>query len=394
MMTKEFNAARYVFVALLLLLVQKSSANLIDGSGNAIPGTEGLELAPDVDLSNLNLKGLRVPSDVSIRGARFTNSNLDGAFIGPELDRVDFTNAIITNSHIPLLTPQQLYSTASARARDLHGIELSGQGFSWNLRGQNLRSATLGSKFENSDFTEANLQDAAVFASLTGSNFTNANVAFARFRSSNLNRNQLYSTKSYKDKNLEGIHFISRCCFFTRENYRVDRWDFSGQNLNYSAFRRANAERSDFSNASMRLSDLSFAVAPESTFANVDLVDGDLFRADLVGSDFTNANLANVDLRGAISSNAQFAGANIQNASLEFIRDLNDANFSEETTYNRWTVFPVGFDPNKAGLTRIEYTLGDFNGNQLIDTDCYQKPQRPEDFAQLSDERDGPLQVR
>ena len=78
------------------------------------------------------------------------------------------------------MTAGQLFSTASYRANDLHGISfLNSDLTGWNLSNQNLTGASFSG------------------GTLTGANFAGATVAGVDFSYSNLTADQLYSTASY-----------------------------------------------------------------------------------------------------------------------------------------------------------------------------------------------------
>lgn len=155
------------------------------------------------NLTNANFTGANLTNvDMFLGkadGASFARANLSGANMrGVSLVNADFTNAIVVGTNFTLgrergFTLSQLYSTASYKAHDLHGTNLSendltGAKFAGlNLRNANLRLANLA----NADFTNAwidgaNLSDASYWG------FTPA---------------MLYSTASYKAHDLHGVNF-------------------------------------------------------------------------------------------------------------------------------------------------------------------------------------------
>ena len=153
---------------------------------------------------------------------------------------------------------------------DLRGADLSGA----NVAGANLEGAT----FEFSRLTEAN--------------FTGANVRGAWFVGANSPRGlieqQLYSTASYQEKNLQGIG-LSR--------NDLTGWDFAGQNLS-----GADLFRSTFTSAQLSGANLAGANLESATLTNADLTG-----ANLSSSTLTNADLSAADTRGA--SGLDSAGA-------------------------------------------------------------------------------------
>ena len=99
----------------------------------------------------------------------------------------------------------------------------------------------------------------------------------------------------------------------------------------------------------------SGAIMTNHLFRNIQFVDTIFQDADLTLSHFVNASLANTDLRGANLSGANLTGAT-----------LSQTRFDGETTYDRFTRFPEGFDPVAAGLTLTETRLPDTIGNVRI----------------------------
>ena len=135
---------------------------------------------------------------------------------------------------------------------------------------------------KNVDFRDATINN-AVLGNVTPLGFT---------------EDQLYSTASYKAKDLQGVLL---------NNNDLTSWGFSEQNL-------ANA------------------VLVGSQLGNADLSDANLVNSDLRGAKLTLANLR------ANLKNVCFA-----EESGEGPANLADASFSAETVYNQWTIFPQGF---------------------------------------------------
>jgi hypothetical protein len=77
----------------------------------------------------------------------------------------------------------------------------------------------------------------------------------------------------------------------------------------------------------------------------------------LAGCDFRGADLSCADLAAArIDERTDFRAARLCGADLrvdQTWRPLAIARFSAETLYDDLTVFPPGFDPHLAGLTRL-----------------------------------------
>lgn len=151
------------------------------------------------------------------------------------------------------------------------------------LNGADLSFAAMyDSNLSSANFDEANLTGADLHeAILAGATLNNAMVQRADFSSmyTRLSKEQLYSTASYKEKDLSGI---------VLRQLNMSNWDFSGQNL-------ANA---NLSNASVH--------------------------GDLSGANLNNATLSNTRLNGAILRGADLSNANLTLASLDYT-DLTDA---------------------------------------------------------------------
>jgi hypothetical protein len=100
-------------------------------------------------------------SEATLTGANLTNATVKGANFG----YTTFSG----------FTKEQLYSTASWKAKDLTGIVLRGNNLSgWNLAGQNLTSAYL----DSATLTGANL----ISANLTSATLTSADLTLADLR--------------------------------------------------------------------------------------------------------------------------------------------------------------------------------------------------------------------
>jgi uncharacterized protein YjbI with pentapeptide repeats len=176
------------------------------------------------DLHEINL------SDNDLTGWDFTGQNLTYAtMIRTTLDRANLEGSVVygVNFGETTITKEQLYSTASYRAKSLGHIDLFASDLTgWDLSGQYLRGAWL------------NLKGSTIFtdAIITGASLTG------------LNAQQLYSTASYQAKNLHGIR-VSGSSF--------RGWNFSGQNLTHASFGEADFTNADFTGADARASGLS-----------------------------------------------------------------------------------------------------------------------------------------
>ena len=311
-------ASRLLLVLLMLTPAVLARADILDWrTGEVIPGTEGIELGPGVqldgmdlgwaDLSNMDLTRA-VFEGSNLADSRFAGSNLTGVRLGSPLTNADLTGAIVNGAIIPGspssgITKEQFYSTASYQAKNLQGILFLGDFAGWNFGGQDLTNAGFGLR---ALLMDANFTDAII----TG-------VFFDGFHGARLSKEQLYSTKSYQDGDLR------------------------------------------------RLQDT------EAYFSDMDLSDKNLTNAILYGAMFentnlTHANLTNADLRYSTLTNANLRGASLINTSLVGA-GVASAVFDSTTVYSEWTEFPADFDPDQAGLTLVVPPDGDYDASGYLD---------------------------
>jgi len=140
--------------------------------------------------------------------------------------------------------------------------------------------------------------------SYIGADFTDAVITFATFYpiggDDGFTAEMLYSTASYKNKDLSGI---------TLQAKDLTYWNFSGQNLTGANFAHSRLTNTDFSNANLTDATLYRDFA-DQTF-------------DLSGANFSGAILKNTaiyDFRGLGSltiDGANFTGAKITDTTME-----------------------------------------------------------------------------
>ncbi|MDX8414911.1 pentapeptide repeat-containing protein [Intestinicryptomonas porci] len=134
----------------------------------------------------------------------------------------NLTDAIINGASIAYITSEQLYSTASYKNKNLSGV------WFYSLYSNSMSS-------ENVDLTGQNLTKAFLDVSLANFDLTDSIINEVSFgRNSALSKEQLYSTKSYKDKNLQGIGLFFR-------EIDLSGFDFSCQDLTNACFCLAGA---------------------------------------------------------------------------------------------------------------------------------------------------------
>lgn len=327
------------------------------------------------DFSYANLTN--VIFDVAILGHNnFQYSNLENArFSEMDLGYADFTGANLTNAGFGLyslnagvifkdaivngmsfacfnqvpIPAEMIYETASYKNKDLSGIKLPNQSLiGWDLSGQNLSIAMFdgsdltGTTFKGSDlysasFSYADLSNADFSdCNLTGVGFSDAIMVDANFNNSiirgvylgniqspqNFTAEQLYSTASYKNGDLSGI-------VLDRSDLRG--WDFSGQNLSFSALDesllmgvnlsdanllQSNCLNSNFENANLSGANLSFGFFDLSNMTRADLHNADLSFATFHDAIFADAYLAGCTISHTMMWNSDFSRADLRRAKL------------------------------------------------------------------------------
>ena len=189
-----------------------------------------------------------------------------------------------------------------------------------DLSGANFTNADLtGAEFgevilTNANFTNANLSNVSLgllSGQLSGAVFTNAIIDNASF--SELEKTQLYSTISYKNKNLVGVELW---------NNEIDGWDFNGQRLTDSQF-SGNISNTNFNNAS-----IINTTFDSDTIENVDFIGANISNVNFSNASITGINFSNAiisDLSGGSYIDAIFCNSNIKGISGSF----SSADFSD-----------------------------------------------------------------
>jgi uncharacterized protein YjbI with pentapeptide repeats len=174
-----------------------------------------------------------------LRGANLQAADMTRADMrGAALAGADFHDAVVKGAWLDAttangFTKEQLYSTASYKNRDLGSIRLGRDLTGWDLHSQNMKGASLH------------------FAILTNANFTDAIVRGADFTGTTaygFTKSQLYSTASYKSKDLRDIVLV--------EN-NLSGWDLHAQNLTFADFTDSTLAGVDTSFADLRGANVS-----------------------------------------------------------------------------------------------------------------------------------------
>lgn len=244
--------------------------------------------------SRFGTAGSSSSHNVDLTGADFTNANLTGVRFGYDSvfahdPWVRLTDAIFTNSNISNVTfyastyfgftKEQLYSTANYKNKNLSGVKFLGCDLSgWDFSNQDLSSVI---------FDGAGIE-------LTDTNFTDAIVSGTHF-SGGFTLEQLYSTKSYKDKNLMGIYF---------DSVGIVDCDLTGQNLMHVVFKNSAFSRSNFTNADLR--DVTWSITSKEIYVikNTIWTDGEIknFAMESVDDNLTIRKYVPTTTSGAMIS--------------------------------------------------------------------------------------------
>jgi uncharacterized protein YjbI with pentapeptide repeats len=362
----------------------------------------------DLSLANLTNADLYY---ADLTNANLSHSNLtDAFFYSGTLIGANFTDAVVRGANFGDtvsngFTSAQLYSTASYKAKDLTGIKLNSNDLTgWNFSGQNLSNAHLISILKNTNFTDAVVQgvnfsgptyDGGFFIpaqlystasykandltgimletnNLKGWNFANQNLTNASFHQSDLigtifsdaivqetdfsdiisngfKSEQIYSTASYKNKNLTGIKLSGNTLI---------GWNFANQNLTEASFAYSYLKNVNFSQANLSTS--SFYV---STLYNVDFSLANLINAyfwdpyttwfgDLSGADLRGANilsLAGMAITNTIFMDGSIAGLDLSGERILIVRDydgdLGQFDYSDKHAVENWPIYTQPHGP-------------------------------------------------
>ena len=233
-----------------------------------------------------------------------------------------------------------------------------------NLYAADLGTVNLtGASFENANLTNANLN----FATLKDASFSDATIKGANFGRTDITIFQLRSTRSYKNKDLEGVGL-----YFTDLAINNSKYHFSGFNLKNANFLGARLINVDFNNADLTGADLSSAKLGADANFNSAIITGAKFsdsvnsglkfsmiaatqnyeKKDLSGIDFSRnkfssawnfsgLKLNGTNFSGAVLSACSFRDADIRNANFEK-SDVNSV-LSETRSYKDKTLTGINF---------------------------------------------------
>lgn len=234
-------------------------------------------------------------TNASFRNADLTNASFEGA----TMNDIDATDAIIKGASFREAKMNDmaiLTKTKSYKDKDLSGVDL----------GVNYSKIT---KIYIYDFSGFNLTGAYLCANLynpDNPNYTNPDGIFkyddaiilgATMSKIAFRKEQLCSTKSYKDKMLDGI---------TVSETNFANIDFRGVSLKNTTFSYMNLSNANFSNANLSGAKISWFDQSASRYAEVySLKNAVFFNADLTNAELSYGILENVDFRGANMTNTK-----------------------------------------------------------------------------------------
>ncbi len=333
-------------------------------NGALIPGTEGITPGPGVQLDHRELEYGDL-SQRDLTGANFESSNLAYAgFFSSTLTNANLSGTVVTGTDFweatsNGFTKEQLYSTASYQAKDLHGISLVSNDLRrWNLSGQNLANARLAnSNLANADLRGTDLTNASLSSSrLANTNLNGAEVAGASFDSTTsrgFTKEQLYSTASYRARDLHGI-----ILWFND----LSGWDFAGQNLANADLSDSKMTDADLSGADLTDASLYYTTLTNANLFRSTLTNAKLIRANLAGANLSGATLTNADLTSANLANAELGGSTLTNAELSWA-DVTGASFAG-ATYDGFTMRQLASTSSyrAKNLSGIKLEFNDLNG--------------------------------
>lgn len=302
----------FILICLIALCPSVADAQVYNWqTGEVIPGTESIVPGPQMSLWQWNTE------DRNLRYADFSGG-LDLAmshFVGSWLDYADFSDAHLSNN---------FFQEAS-------------------LRNANLSGATINNVyFDYADLTNVNFSGAELVC-----------VSFNNTKSNGITKEQIYSTKSYQEGNLQHLAF----------SYNdLSGWNLANQNLQWTTFFQCNLTGVDFSGAG--ISGVEFTGAQGFTknqlYSTKSYINGDLQYICLDRHDISNGDFANQDMSWARLDGADFSGADFSGATLVSARfteaKLQNANFSNAIIDN------VGFNNT---------TANGFSKEQLSSTASY-----------------------
>ena len=236
-------------------------------------------------------------TNASFRNADLTNAS----FAGATINDVDATDAIIKGASFCYANMNDmaiLTKTKSYKDKDLSGVDLRTEGFKitkiciYDFSGFNLTGAYLCANLNNPDYPIYTNPD-GIFK------YDDAIILGATMEKICFQKEQLCSTKSYKDKMLDGIAISET---------NLSDIDFSGVSLKNANFNYINLTGANFSNANLTGAKFDGLDLRSSRYAGAySLKNAVFFNANLTNANFSEVILENVDFRGANMTNVEIS---------------------------------------------------------------------------------------
>lgn len=236
-------------------------------------------------------------TNASFRNADLTNASFEGA----TMNDIDATDAIIKGASFRYAKMNDmaiLTKTKSYKDKDLSGVDLGIDFFKitkiyiFDFSGFNLTGAHLCANLYNPDNPNYTNPD-GIFK------YDDAIILGATMDKIAFRKEQLCSTKSYKDKKLDGI---------TVSETNFANIDFRGVSLKNTTFSNMNLSNANFSNANLSGAKISWFDQSASRYAEVySLKNAVFFNADLTNAELSYGILENVDFRGANMTNTKIS---------------------------------------------------------------------------------------
>ncbi|MFC1758875.1 pentapeptide repeat-containing protein [Planctomycetota bacterium] len=235
------------------------------------------------------------------------------------------------------------------------------------------------------DFSNSDLSNARIFlADLTGADFTDALIPFSFIQNSGFTLEHLYSTRSYKERNLPGLQL---------RYMEFPGVDFSEQNLRHLNVIVTDLTGADFTGANLTSADLTTSVVEDAVFAGA-IIEGaqlpaitrqqlystasyiqkrlpavSLESIDLSGWDFSDQSMAGASLQWTQLRGTDFSRANLQQSTLRFA-DLSGVTMTEANLDAADFRMSTGAIPENIGSVRNAIMPdGTIDGLKLTDGD-------------------------
>lgn len=246
--------------------------------------------------------------------------------------RIHLTNKLkckwLSWTHTGNIRPQKM-TNEDLSGRDFSGCMLGYADFSGSkLNGANFKGAYLyGANFETADLQGANFNGARIANSTKlPSSFDASRFKFVPTSVLNAGESPWQASYKFEERNLTSAYHAPK--------YSVP--DFPGENLDEINYTAAWLPGSNMEGASLRLTNFTASNLMGANFKKADLTGAVLYNALLDNADFTSSKLYGADLRWARLTGAKLDDADLTNA-----------------IYDNTTIWPQGFDPQKAGAFLI-----------------------------------------